>query len=259
MKRRLVPFRREIRFRTHGGDVIALKRALSRAKLLTWRGKLFSPVMGPVAVRALKNFQRRVKIAPDGVYGPRTHAALARHRWKGVQAYDSYSAYLMGSAKILTATQKRQKSERQREIVVRQKIVALCWLSYSKRWAMNYTQTSLRWWGLDRGVYPPEVPLYSDCSSWLSWVYKRAGVTRDPSGSGWDDGYTGSLKENGVRVQVPQIGDESHYGGGTGTHVAIYIGGGREMGNGSQPGPSLTRTKYREDWSEYRDAITGNV
>ncbi len=260
MVRRVVPYRREIKRGTKGKDVVALKRALSRSGLLAWKGAAFTPLMGPFAVKALQKFQRRVKLPGDGVYGPRTHAALVRQRYHGVQAFDRYSAFLMASASILTPSQQAAAAELRRELDVRRKIVALCWLSYGERDRMHYTQGPLRWYGLDRGIYPPNVPSYGDCSAWLTWVLKRAGVRNDPNGYGWRAGFTCTLLQHGRRVVgQPMPGDASFYGGGTGKHVAIYVGKGLEIGFGSERGPSLTSTRYRRDHRCYIDYVGGNA
>jgi peptidoglycan hydrolase-like protein with peptidoglycan-binding domain len=67
---------------TQGVDVVAVKRALSRAGYVRWGS--FTPVWGEFAVKAAKKFQQDQGIAPvTGLYGPKTHRALVKKRRKG--------------------------------------------------------------------------------------------------------------------------------------------------------------------------------
>lgn len=70
-------FHRALKLGSRGRDVIAVKRALSRAGFIRW-GK-FTPVFGPFAVRALKNYQRTIPVQPTGLYGRKTHEQLIQH------------------------------------------------------------------------------------------------------------------------------------------------------------------------------------
>jgi murein DD-endopeptidase MepM/ murein hydrolase activator NlpD len=71
-------FNRVLKLGSTGRDVLAVKRALSRAGFIRWR-KQFTPVLGPYAVKGLKEFQRKNGILSTGKYGPRTHRALLPH------------------------------------------------------------------------------------------------------------------------------------------------------------------------------------
>ena len=92
-----VPRAREIREGMHGDDVVAVKRALSRAGYLRW-GK-FTPVWDAAAIAAVQPFQADHEVPPGpGTYGPLTHAALVGARAKGSAdewAYDAKSIALM--------------------------------------------------------------------------------------------------------------------------------------------------------------------
>jgi murein DD-endopeptidase MepM/ murein hydrolase activator NlpD len=67
-------FHRQLKLGSVGRDVVAVKRALSRAGYIRW-GK-FTPVYGPYLVKAMKTFQKHYGILQTGVYGPYTHRAL---------------------------------------------------------------------------------------------------------------------------------------------------------------------------------------
>jgi hypothetical protein len=68
---------RLLRLGSTGKDVRAVKRGLARAGHGTLPGSV-NPLMGPLAVRHLKTYQRSVLLMPDGVYGKDTHAQLTQ-------------------------------------------------------------------------------------------------------------------------------------------------------------------------------------
>lgn len=77
----------------------------------------------------------------------------------------------------------------------------------------------------------------SDCSQWFASVYWSCGL-RDPSGGGWDDGYTGTLAMVGERISRAQLkpGDAVLYGTYPFFHVEMYVGpGDKTIGHGSAP------------------------
>ncbi len=69
-----------------GRDVQGVKRALGRAGG-TNDPALGSQTYGPSAVLAVRKFQRWNALDPDGIYGPRTHAALT-------PSFDDYACFL---------------------------------------------------------------------------------------------------------------------------------------------------------------------
>ena len=245
MKRRVIPFRREIRRGTKGKDVIAVKRALSRAGYMKWIGWKFTPTFGPYAVTALKRFQRKNGLPPDGVYGAATHTRLAKHRSrKGVQAFDSYSAFLLDNLELVSPEEKRRNA-----------VAAAAMFGYHRRpWA--YSQGGSRMYGVTRRLIPPKYPTVSDCSAFSTWCYmvadRTVGGVPDPNGfnyRGW--GYTGTLQDHGVQISSGQLrkGDMVFYGyqegGRIAGHVAVYVGGGFCVGHGSAGGPRLHSVHYR--------------
>jgi hypothetical protein len=231
-QRRVVPFVRTLKRGMKGKDVLAVKRSLSRAGYLKWTK--FTPLFGPIMFRQLKKFQKAKGLRADGVYGPKTHAALARY-------FDSFSIHL-----LLSIPKKKTK---------RDVIVATAILGYNKRSLINYTQSSLRMDGVKHHIHPPQVPHWEDCSSFATWCYWVAGAS-DPNGLGYSGlGFTGTLATQGRRVSTPKPGDLGLYGFFPYHHVVVYIGNGRCISHGSSVGPLLLNVFYRGDFSHYRSYL----
>lgn len=73
-----------------GRDVIAVKRALSRAGFMRWQK--FTPLFGPFMESAMKKFQEAHNIQPTGRYGGKTHKALLPYFDRlGRQMYEASS------------------------------------------------------------------------------------------------------------------------------------------------------------------------
>lgn len=100
--------------------------------------------------------------------------------------------------------------------------------------------------------FGPHPVIYIDCSAFVTLVYKAAGAP-DPNGAGYNgSGYTGTLAANGKKTNDPQPGDLVLYGPApTYSHVAVYIGSGKAIGIGSDPGPREHDAKYRADFAGY--------
>jgi cell wall-associated NlpC family hydrolase len=232
---KIIPFRRSLKRGSVGKDVVAVKRALSAAGYLKWTTR-WSLTFGLFTVRALKRFQSQHGLAADGVYGKLTHAKLAH--W-----FDAWSAILYAHGPVIrrTASDKRQV------------IVAAALLGYRNRYSIHYTQGPSRMQGVRHHLKPPQFPNYEDCSSFATWCYYAAGV-RDPNGLGYNGyGYTGTLGAHGHRVSNPQPGDLCLYGSAPRFHhVTIYIGAGKCVSHGGEPGPLLLPVHYRSDLAEYR-------
>jgi hypothetical protein len=229
---RYVPFIRTIKLNTIGQDVLAVKRALSKAGFGKWgewgtRDYWF----GPNRVKLLKKFQHAHGLKADGVYGPATHAKLAPF-------FDDHGIWLLHQVHLISPADKKRDA-----------IVATAMLAYSKRYLIHYTQSGLRMWGIRNRVHPPSVPPWEDCSSISTWYYWLANAP-DPNGLGYPGyGYTGTQINHGRRVSLAQAkpGDLVFYGWSHGipTHVAVYVGGGRVVSHGSEIGPLLLSATYR--------------
>lgn len=77
---------RLLKLGSRGKDVRAVKRGLARAGFGTL-AMSFNPLLGPLAVRNLKNYQRSVHLMADGVYGEDTHKRL-------IQWFDAFAQKL---------------------------------------------------------------------------------------------------------------------------------------------------------------------
>lgn len=207
-----------------GKDVFALQRALSKAGLRKWGS--FTYAFGDGTKRQVQKFQSRVGLKADGVYGPETHAKLARY-------YDAYGAWLMA--------QQRQKML----LTPREKIKNAAVFGYNNRAYIHYTQSSRRMYGVRNKIKPPMIPIYEDCSSYSTWTYYVAGV-KDPNGFGYNGyGFTGTLALHGTRTYTPKVGDLALYGFYPYSHVTIYIGNGYCISHGNESGPQKLNVYYR--------------
>lgn len=123
---------------------------------------------------------------------------------------------------------------------------------------LTYTQDGFRRWeGIreKRLAWKGQCPKGSDCSAFATWCLWNAlgrhfGIGDIVNGSSWNAGYTGTLIGHGKKVRNWRRlnrGDLVLYGdpfGGSG-HVAIYVGGGRVISFGGEPGPRLLPWNYR--------------
>jgi len=125
--------------------------------------------------------------------------------------------------------------------------------------AVHYTQDAVqRWEGirLHKRAYLGQYPAHSDCSAsttWMLWDATRSLKLPDVvNATNWQSGYTGTQQQHGVRVGLNRWrflrGDLVFYGdqgGGVAEHVAIYVGGGQVISQGSEAGPFLLPWAYR--------------
>jgi len=86
-----------------GQDVVAVKRALSRAGYWPWT--TFTPYYTKALAKAMSVFQVTERLKPDGVYGLVTHERLRRTSWEagpqGTWAFDKTAVHLMNEAYLL--------------------------------------------------------------------------------------------------------------------------------------------------------------
>ncbi len=135
-------------------------------------------------------------------------------------------------------------------------------LGYHKRSHINYTEGSGRWDGIDhnRKAWRGEYPYYADCSAYVTWCLWNGlhhyGVRDVVNGAHWQGGFTGTMVHHGRTVHKLFPGCAVIYGPGeSGTHTAIYTGGGLVVSHGNQAGPQLLRYNYRSDIKVYKSYI----
>lgn len=153
-----------------------------------------------------------------------------------------------------------------RRAAVRRAAVNAAKLSFNHRGAIHYTQGSRRWDGirLRKNASKREYPLYGDCSAMATWwlwngLYLLYKCRDTVNGANWTGGFTGTMLTHGKRVKLRKNwlpGDLFIYGnGGSGKHVAMYVGGGYVMSHGSESGPFKLAWNYRGDLMQVRRAI----
>jgi cell wall-associated NlpC family hydrolase len=146
----------------------------------------------------------------------------------------------------------RKQRIRARDLAVRAAYVGL-----KNQATLQYTQGPRRWDGINNTdlAWKGQCPRYADCSAFATWCLWNAlgrhfQLSDRVNGANWKAGYTGTLISHGKRVRSlarKNRGDLVLYGdpfGRTG-HVAIYIGGGKVISFGGEPGPRLLPWNYR--------------
>ena len=231
-RRRVVQFKRTLKQGARGPDVVAVKRALRRAKV--YKITPATSQLGKIAVASIKKFQKANGLKADGIYGINTHRKLMRY-------FDQYGARLMSRAPEPTTM----------SLSIRQRILAEALWGYNNQSRITYAQVRpMR--SLFKGHSLPQV---ADCSEFATTCYRRAGAS-DPNGMGYNGyGYTGTLANRGRVVALSQakIGDLVLYGNGAPWHhVAVYAGFGKVVSLGSSSGPNLCHIDYRSDRGQIR-------
>jgi len=246
-----VPFVRVLNQGTVGRDVIAVKRALSRAGYIEWPADgSFSPIWGPFAALSLKRFERAKGLKQTGVYSYARHEALRkthRRRSRTEWAFDDLSIQVLKGEDITPY-----------ERVVARTLEAVDY-AILHRDSISYEQIRPM---PDRAPYPPNIPYVADCSGFVTWAAHSGGWVQDPnypvySARRWDGhGYTGTLWTNGEPVnglKSAKLCDLVFYGrpwlAGGAAHVGmvraiengvVYIGH-----HGQDAGPFNSRADYR--------------
>lgn len=231
------PLARPIIRGTKGQDVIAVKRALSRAGYISWTQ--FTDVAGPYFINAVHKFQTDHKIKPAG-YGTHTHSVLLNTKKAGSKtewAWDSYSIGLEHAEYVLLSTTPEQR--------IRAAILQAARNLYAYRNIIAYDQAR---------PFPlysmgGAIPRYIDCSGFAIDCFHAANARCPVYGGSYDgEGYTGSLLAAGKKVASTHYlkpGDLIFYGYttrpslafpyGSPTHVAVYDGNGGVYSNGHHP------------------------
>lgn len=227
MKSAVVPFVRQLKSGATGKDVIAVKRALKAAGF--GRGLLFTPVFGPQAVANVKRFQQAHRIPATGVYGVKTHRALAAF-------FDAKGGKLLAAAAPKhTAPKPAKKPDGARE-----RFVDICRWAIANSAQIHYAETR----PMPITVKAKTLPLTVDCSGSTTLFAKWAGAP-DPNGLGYNgEGFTGTLMNHCRKISRNQVrpGDLAVFGSYPGHHVAVVVGvkpnGDLELeSHGSEAGP----------------------
>lgn len=138
-----------------------------------------------------------------------------------------------------------------------------CHLAVHRASYMRYTQDASQRFDWHHKAnrprsYKGEVPHQTDCSGFASWVHwdatrkwKHGRIPDFINFQGWEAGHTGTMVQHGKKVSMSSLRplDLVFYGneGWRPEHVAVYVGGGRVVSFGSDPGPFLLPVRYRPD------------
>jgi len=252
-----VKFPRDITRGCAGKDVIAHKRAISRAVPQRYPWHEFTPYAGDKFIRAVMEFKRSKNMNSLPRLGRTCHEVLERtHKKDSKQwAFDAVAIQDAHDYWELVQTKPEEK--------VRQAMVSAAFFWYAHRGSIAYSQA--RPFQVGKPVW---VPSRWDCSAFYTCC-SYAGGAPDPNGRDFDhQGYTGTLIDHGVRVpDVSHLepGDAIFYGftryeqpgfpKGSPTHVAFYVGvkdgEHRILSHGHYPMGYYTYD-YRSDINQYR-------
>jgi len=171
----------------------------------------------------------------DGVFGP--HSALACEVAKYRLGYasadikptygDLLDSLLKGTTKPSKEMVKRANArkgisfQKFEEQALRARIVTIAHWGISNTHAIHYQQRR----PIDGINHPYQLPLYTDCSGFVTLCYKWSG-SPDPNGRGFDgEGYTGTLLSHCRPIYKAQLelGDIVVWGNFPGHHTALVI------------------------------------
>jgi hypothetical protein len=227
-----------------GRDVLAVQRALARAKYRRWGH--FTGRYGKKMGQQMTLFKKHHGIKEEG-YGPKTHAKLARY-------FDRYGASLM--------LKMGAKLKADKKAVGIEAAIASALIAYNNRGRVHYTQGFGRMTIVRNGIHNLAEwfrhghHLWEDCSSACTGFFFTARLP-DPNGRGYDgQGYTGTLAIHGARILRAVRGALGFYGRFPYHHVVIcvaIIGGVAYcVSHGGESGPLWLRYNYRGDFSHWR-------
>jgi len=232
----------------NGDDVIAVKRAISRAGFLKWSD--FDGVYGETIADSVAKFQKSVGMDISGFYGDATHTKLkatkvpkgATHA--GEDVFDQTAANLYKGYSTGGGGSGKPPAER-----VQAKLTEFCEKAIAEPdW--YYSQNR----AIDISVNP-NGPTTSDCSGSciqaFQFAKRETGVNvPDPAQQGWSGyGNTNYYEDDWPTCGAPyKVGDLAHYDG----HVCLcYHPGNADTADwfsfGSEP-PSKRKLHYRTDF-----------
>jgi len=233
----------------NGDDVIAVKRAISRAGFLKWSD--FDGVYGETISDSVAKFQKSVGMDISGFYGEKTHSKLkatkvpkgATHA--GEDVFDQTAANLYKGYSTGGGSSGGESPEER----VRKSITSFCEQAVAEPdW--YYSQNR----AVDVSVNPND-PNTSDCSGStiqaFHYAKRQTGVNvPDPAKQQWSGyGNTNYYEDDHPKVGAPyKVGDLAHYDG----HVCVcYHPGNADTADwfsfGSEP-PSKRKLYYRDDF-----------
>lgn len=244
-----VPFPRALVYGQVGADVIAHKRAWSRAFPDIYKWSDFTALFGPAFLHAVGKGQRRLGIAPTGKIGTVTHEALERrHR------AEHPTEWAFDHLAIQLATDFAAEFNETPEDRHRRQAVDFAMLTHSLREFISYSQ-----YRPFVGPQPLEDRIQSwiDCSGFVTDCCEAGGLP-DPNGRRFDrQGYTGTILSGTVpttraslkKADIVMFGFTTSpspaFPYGSPTHTALYVGGGYVVSMGSSVGPSYLPLDYR--------------
>ncbi len=227
-----------------GKDVIAVKRAISRWNPTVFPWNNFDGHYNENLEKAMKKFQKKVSISPTGQYGRPTHQKLlaTRNSKNTGWAFDDTALLLYESA--------RKQEQVSPRLIIQQYALRAA----ANRYQIHYDQIRPMQ-NMNTVFVGPWFNITWDCSTFGTVCYKVAklpdpnyGVNSSRQYDGW--GYTGTLIQHGQSINslAMKVGDLVFYGWDyyrNPTHVAVYIGDGRVVSHGSEPGPMVLPWNYR--------------
>ncbi len=240
-----------------GKDVVAHKRAISRAVPLRYPWHEFTPYAGSQFIRAVIGFKQSKNMNSIPMLGRTCHEVLER-----THAKEKPKEWAFDPPAIALAAAYYQAAHDTPDQQARDAIVSAGFFWYEHRTQIAYSQ--FRPFQLGK---PTWVPSRWDCSAFVTACH-YAGGAPDPNGRGYDHlGYTGTLTDHGLEVNditMLKPGDMVFYGhaapspgfpGGAPTHVALYVGlrngEHRVLSMGHYP-MSYYTYDYRTDINHYR-------
>lgn len=232
-----------------GNDVKKLQRALAAAGLL---GKEdVDGVYGPATARACELAKWRLGYPARGIHRGRETAgetllALLQGKKRLPVAYRARRRVRLAAAarKAAKATTSRAVLASRRETVDRERRDRVAALA---RWAVAH-EPDVHYAQQRPMELPPvkRLPWSTDCSEFVTTLYRWAGCP-DPNGCGYDgSGYTGTLLAHlrPVPVRLVEKADLVVYGAAPGHHVCVVVEAGADpllVSHGQERGPLLIR------------------
>lgn len=202
---------------------------------------LTNPLMHGSDVRAAQTLLHKHNFLAasdiDGSFGPHSaHACeVAKFRlgYAAINIKPTYGETLNGFLSGKTVLPKEYKGREAarantsylefEELALRHKIVTVAQWGIHNNPSIHYEQSR----PIDGTNHPYKLPLYTDCSGFVTLCYEWAGAP-DPNGRGFDGlGYTGTLLQHMHQIMQSQvkIADLVVWGNYPGHHVALVMGG----------------------------------